>query len=153
VTNRHRLVFFALGLAASTGIVVAQPTSEPTKGDMETAVRDTQMGPVCWAAILEAVSQVGLRCVEDEDPLIREALDHSNEAMGQLLKGRGGLSEEYLEGFRAQMGEHDTPAEELCAGDGREFYDAMAVGGPDMITLQTQAMLERKGVPEWGTCL
>ena len=147
------IVLVASGILASLGAAAAQPSAQPSREEMEAAVRTTPMGPVCWAAIVEALSQVGTRCVEDEDPAFRAALDQANLDLGEMLKVKGGWSDEHLAGFRKQMGNHDAPANQLCAGDGLEFYEAMATGGPEMIALQTEAMLERSGPPEWGTCL
>ena len=123
------IALIAFGIFGSLAVAAAQQSEQPSPEEMEAAVRNTPMGPVCWAAIVEAISHVGIRCVEDEEPEFRAALDQAKLDFGQLFKERGGWSDEYLAGFRKQMGNHDAPAEQLCVGDVREFYDAMAQGG------------------------
>ncbi len=111
------------------------------------------MGPICWAAIVEAVSQVGKRCFDGEHPEVIAELDRSRALLGERFK-ESGWSQEYLDGFRQQMGETEKSTEALCSNaDATQFYLAFANSGPAHISLQTEEMLGRNGLPEWGACL
>ncbi|MBA4046686.1 MAG: hypothetical protein C0471_20085 [Erythrobacter sp.] len=111
------------------------------------------MGPVCWAAIVESIRQVGIRCYSGENPALMAELERTNEVMGQRFLERG-WSEQQLEGFRRQMGETDEPTELLCANeDATQMYHGFASAKPSDIAITTEEMLARPGPPEWGTCL
>lgn len=117
-------------------------------------VRPTTMGPVCWAAILEAISHVGERCVTSEDPAFRSELDRSTQLMRDLLVQRGGWSAEQLQAFRVQMAELDDPDEILCSNpDSVEFYRHLATAGASQIAATTAEVISRPGPVEWGDCL
>lgn len=111
------------------------------------------MGVICWAAILEAISEVGKRCLSSEDPEIRGSIDSAISRMDAHLKGVGGWNDQQLDSFKRQMGERDKQTEEICAnGDALDFYRAATASTRD-IEQTTSAMLTLPGKPEWGTCL
>jgi hypothetical protein len=111
------------------------------------------MGPVCWAAIVEAIRQIGLRCHPNENPNLMAELERSNNAMGAMFLERGWTPQQ-LEGFRRQMGETDETTEQLCANrDAEEMYRGFASADPAELRGTTEGMLARPGPPAWGTCL
>ena len=143
-------------LATGAGLAIAQDEQSEGVSEPDTVtegIREMPMGQICWAAIIEAVSEIGKRCMEEEGPDIRTELDRSNAAMGKMMLDAG-WSESDLAGFRKQMGNHDAPTDALCGNDdGLEFYLAVARSGAEEIAKTTDTMLERSGPPEWGTCL
>lgn len=129
----------------------AAPESPP--GAAVEAVRQTAMGPVCWAAIVESIRQIGIRCFDRKDTASIAELERSSQALGKMFLERGWTAEQ-LERFRRQMGEADTPSEKLCANnDAIQFYQAFAGADQSELAKTTDEMLARPGPPEWGTCL
>lgn len=111
------------------------------------------MGPVCWAAIVESIRQIGARCFDGQDPALMAELGSANDALGRMFLERG-WSEQQLEGFRRQMGEADEPTERLCANkDAIEMYRGFASARQEDLAQVTAEMLARPGQPEWGSCL
>jgi hypothetical protein len=139
------------GAVAATGR--AQDKLPPPPGVVVEAVRQTPMGPVCWAAIVESIRQLGLRCQPGENPGLMAELERSNDALGAMFLERG-WSKQQLEGFRRQMGEMDEPTETLCANkDAIEMYRGFVSAKPEDLKAVTDEMIARPGPPEWGTCL
>lgn len=147
------------GLLLSAAAIAAndsaqdKPSEAPPSGAVMEGVRQTPMGPVCWAAIVESIRQIGLRCFPGENPEAAAALDRTSEAMGEMFLERG-WSPQQLEAFRRQMGEADTPTTELCASeDAIQMYRAFAAADRAELDRTTQEMVARPGPPQWGTCL
>lgn len=112
------------------------------------------MGLICWAAILEAMSDIGKRCEAKEDAGFRAAVDRSLLQLEQHLRERGGWSEEQLSRFKRQMSESDRPADLVCGNeDARLMYRGMSEAGADEINRATDEIISRPGPAEWGTCL
>ncbi len=117
------------------------------------SVRQTAMGPVCWAAIIESIRQIGQRCFPGENKETAAALDRTSEAMGAMFLDRGWTPQQ-LESFRRQMGEADTPTSDLCASkDALAMYKAFASASREELDRTTEEMISRPGPPQWGTCL
>lgn len=140
-------------LAASIGGAHEVSSQNNEDETIELAVRQTSMGPVCWAAIVEAALESGRRCLDDPDLAAIAELENSSRLLGERFIALG-WSAESLDRFRRQMGEKDVPTEELCSNsDGSEFVSAIVEAGPDNLAKQTQEMMARPGPPVWGTCL
>lgn len=111
------------------------------------------MGPVCWAAIVESIRQVGTRCHPGENPALAVELDQATAQLGAMFVARGWTPQQ-LEGFRRQMGEADTPTEKLCANtEATEMYRGFASADMADLRATTETMLARPGPPQWGACL
>jgi len=155
----HRAVVLIVGVLLSAAAVAsaARPQDEaapapPEHGFVE-AARPTSMGPVCWAAIIESIRQIGIRCFPGENAQVMAELGRSNDAMGAMFLERGWTPQQ-LEGFRRQMGEADEPTEQLCANRSAvAMYRGIASATPEDLKKVTDEMLARPGAPEWGTCL
>ena len=120
----------------------------------ERAVQGIPMGSVCWAAILEAVSQFGRRCVADENPDFRAALNESIARLDAHFRASGGWSDERLRAFKTQMGETNMSIESLCGNaDAVGVYRQTERPGPQWLENMTEKVLLRAGPPSWGTCL
>jgi hypothetical protein len=145
----------ALSVTAIASTVWGQETVSPAP-EVEKfvdAVRPSAMGPVCWAAIVESIRQIGTRCFAGENPDLMSELDRSNEALGAMFLERGWTPEQ-LEGFRRQMGEADEPAELLCSNEEAiQMYNGFASADRADLAKVTEEMLARPGPPEWGSCL
>jgi hypothetical protein len=140
------------GAVATTGRT-QEEAAPPPPGAVVEAVRQTPMGPICWAAIVESIRQIGQRCHPGENLGLMAELDRSNDALGAMFLERG-WSEQQLEGFRRQMGEADKPTEQLCSNkDAIAMYRGFASTTTEDLTKVTDEMLARPGPPEWGTCL
>lgn len=146
-------ILLSAGAVAPTGRAQEDAAPEPPPGSIVAGINDMPMGPVCWAAIVESVRQIGLRCFPGEDSQAQATLAVTSDAMGAMFLERGWTPAQ-LAAFRRQMGEADTPTEELCESrDAVEMYRAFAREDPAQVQATTQAMLERPGPPRWGTCL
>jgi hypothetical protein len=144
---------FSAVVVASSGSAQDEGATPPPPGAVIEAVRQSPMGPVCWAAIVESIRQIGLRCHPNDNPVLMAELERSNDAMGAIFLERG-WSPQQLEGFRRQMGEADEPTEQLCANrDAEEMYRGFASAEPAELRRTTEEMLARSGPPAWGTCL
>ncbi|MEL7446432.1 MAG: hypothetical protein AAGK02_11570 [Pseudomonadota bacterium] len=154
--KRFSIGMAAIGLSAWASFAVAQEDgkAEPSAQPEPQNTIATGMGLICWAAIVEAVSHIGNRCVENEDPELRKELERSTEAMGRYLIEEGDWTEEELARFHAEQGNLDVPDGFLCAGDGpNDIYEAFASNGVGALAAQTDQMLALDGPPVWGTCL
>lgn len=111
------------------------------------------MGPVCWAAILESISEIGKRCIQEESPAFRVAIDEDIARLDAKFLANG-WTPDGLERFKVQMGERDRSVAELCGNkSAMAFYQGLAKALPADIHKTTDDMLARPGRPEWGTCL
>jgi hypothetical protein len=113
-----------------------------------------RMGFVCWAAILESISEVGRRCVADEKPAFRAAINKSISEIDSHLRQAGRWSDEQLVSFKSQMGEHTASTEKLCGNnDALQMYRALESAGTAELEKTNASMLAKPGKPEWGACL
>ncbi len=153
-----------LGIAASAGLIAAAVTAQESQSDLpheaiEDGIRSTPMGPLCWAAIVETAYQTSSRCDLGEDAANQATIDafsNARDALGGNFLANGWTAEG-LAAFRAQQGQADASAEQLCGFDretdtGR-FILALAKTPPESIREVTDEMLEHEGEPVWGTCL
>ncbi|MEM6477078.1 MAG: hypothetical protein AAF687_13020 [Pseudomonadota bacterium] len=146
-------VLVGLTLISTTGGAQDTTSKSGQSGEVETALEQTSMGPVCWAAIVEATVQIAERCSMDVRQDTIQELNKAGEALGRKFI-ESGWTLEYLEGFRRQMGEADVATEDLCAkADAVQFAEAVAGSSPEYVKATTEQMLARPGPPEWGTCL
>lgn len=146
-------VLLSVAAIGSAGRAQDEEAVQPPPGAVMQALRKTRMGPVCWAAIVESIRQVGTRCYPGKNAALLAELDQANAQLGAMLLERGWTPEQ-LEGFRGQMGEADTPTEKLCANaDAAQMYRGFASANPADLRATTEAMLARPGPPQWGTCL
>ena len=114
----------------------------------------SSMGAICWAAILESISEVGRRCIIKEDPAIREALNESIASLDANFKAGGGWSEERLQAFKWQMSERNKSTEEICGSkDAIRMYRDIEKHGARELEQVTAAAISMPGPPIWGTCL
>ncbi len=112
------------------------------------------MGVLCWAAILESISDTGKRCVGKEDLQFRSALDQSIARLDAHLTTTGGWSPAQLSRFKAQMGSRSAPNAEVCGNaDALEMYQGLQKAGVAPLERQTGAVLAKPGPPKWGDCL
>jgi hypothetical protein len=112
------------------------------------------MGVLCWAAILELISDTGKRCISKEDPQFRNALDQSIARLDAHLTTAGGWNTTQLSRFKAQMGGRDAPEAEVCGNDDAlQMYHGMHKAGVAPLEQQTSAVIANPGPPKWGDCL
>lgn len=146
-------VLLSLAAIGSAGRAQDEGAAQPPPGAVMQALQETPMGPVCWAAIVESIRQIGIRCYPGENPALAAELDQANAQLGAMFLARGWTPQQ-LEGFRRQMGKADTPTEELCANaDAAQIYRGFASADAKELRKTTEAMLARPGPPQWGTCL
>jgi hypothetical protein len=142
----------------ATVAAMSQPSAADRAADNEISqganpTRSTTMGPVCWAAILESISEIGKRCIQEESPAFRAALDEDIARLDAKFLANG-WTPDGLERFKVQMGERDRPVGELCSNkDALAFYQGLTKSLPAAIHETTNEMLARPGRPEWGACL
>ncbi|QNE05242.1 hypothetical protein [Croceicoccus marinus] len=140
--------------AAIAAADAAKESAAKTAGESEyaDAMQSMPMGAVCWAAILEAVSSYGQRCIADESEDFRAALDEARLRLDRKFLGSA-WSEERLAAFKRQMGEADTPKAELCSNaDALGIYRETEKPGSEWLFKITDDLVSRPGPPEWGTC-
>lgn len=112
------------------------------------------MGVLCWAAILEAISDTGKRCIAKEDPQFSTTLDRSIARLDAHLTTAGGWTVAQLSGFKAQMGGRDTATADVCGNaDALQMYHDLQKAGTASLIQQTSAVLANPGPPKWGDCL
>ncbi len=112
------------------------------------------MGVLCWAAILESISDTGKRCIAKEDPQFRSALDQSIAQLDAHLTTTGGWNATQLNRFKAQMGGRSAPEAEVCGNaEALEMYQGLQKSGVASLERQTNAVLANPGPPKWGDCL
>jgi len=146
-------VLLSVAVIVSAGHAQDEGAAQPPSGAVVQALQETPMGPMCWAAIVESIRQIGIRCYPVENPTLAAELDQANAQLGAMFLARGWSSQQ-LEGFRRQMGEADTPTEVLCANaDAAQMYRGFASADATDLRKTTEAMLARPGPPQWGTCL
>lgn len=146
-------VLLSVAAIGSSGHAQKEEAVQPPPVAVMQALRETRMGPLCWAAIVESIRQVGTRCYPAENAALAAELDRANAQLGAMFVERGWTPQQ-LEGFRRQMGEADTPTEKLCANaDAAQMYRGFASADPADMRATTEAMLARPGPPQWGTCL
>lgn len=141
--------------AAIAAADAAKESAANTAGESEyaDAMQSMPMGAVCWAAILEAVSSYGQRCIAGENAGFRAALDEARHRLDRKFLNSG-WSEERLGAFKRQMGEADTPETELCSNaDALGIYRETEKPGSEWLFKITDGLISRPGPPEWGTCL
>ena len=141
--------------AAVVGEEVAAQSaaSNPRESEDATNVSVMPMGSVCWAAILEAVSSYGKRCVTHENRAFRVGLNEAIHRLDGKFLGSG-WSEERLGAFKRQMGEEKTPTPKLCSNaDALGIYRETEKHGSAWLLKTTDDLIARPGPPQWGTCL
>jgi hypothetical protein len=117
---------------------------------MEPAQSD--MGPVCWAAILESMASFGERCLPEEHTAFKAALADSIRRFDARFLAAG-WSATRLAAFKRQMREEDQSAAAFCANrDALQMYRHLEKSAAE-IGKATEALVARPGAPEWGTCL
>jgi len=132
-----------LSAAQSADTATSAPAAEPVPSDM---------GPVCWAAILESMSSYGAHCLPDEHTAFKAALEDSIRRFDARFLAAG-WSAERLAAFKRQMREEDRPVAQFCASrDALQMYRHLEKSAAE-IGKATEAMVARPGAPEWGTCL
>ena len=141
-----------LSLMASASLALAADDKQLSVNPKNTT--STGMGLVCYAAIIELVSRVGDRCVNDENPEIRKELNRATSALRNVLLTEGGVSQQELQAFLDRQAKHGVPEEQLCASeDIRRIYDSVTSNGVDELAKETDKVLALDGPPIWGTCL
>lgn len=141
--------------AAIAAADAAEQSAANTAGETEyaDAMQSMPMGAVCWAAILEAVSSYGQRCIADENEDFRAALNEARQRLDRKFLNSG-WSEERLAAFKRQMGEADTAEAELCSNvDALGIYRETEKPGSEWLLKITDDLISRPGPPAWGTCL
>lgn len=141
--------------AAVVAAEVAAQSAASSSRESEDAntVSAMPMGSVCWAAILEAVSSYGDRCIAHEDRAFRAGLNEAIHRLDAKFLGSG-WGEERLTAFKRQMGEEKTPTAELCSSaDAFGMYREAEKKGSAWLLKTTDDLIARPGLPQWGTCL
>lgn len=117
------------------------------------AMQSMPMGAVCWAAILEAVSSYGQRCIVAENDGFRAALNEARRRLDRKFLNSG-WNDEQLAAFKRQMGEAETSESDLCSNaDALGIYRETEKPGVEWLFKITDGLISRPGPPEWGTCL
>ena len=98
---RARVAAILVGAALAVGTVTAAAQDSGSPGAEQRT--SGSMGPVCWAAIVEALHDIGSKCFADVDPEVVAALAKSREEMGEHFLEQG-WTDEGLTRFRQQMG-------------------------------------------------
>lgn len=119
----------------------------------------SDMGVICWAAIVEIAYQVASRCDLGEQAASKETLSAYADARSALADRllANGWEQDGLDRFRAQQGSADASTQELCKFDEQndtgKFLLALAQENPETIMEITDSVLAIPGPPRWGTCL
>ncbi len=133
-------------LAAMVGAsVAAQPPSEAL-------VADTT-GTICAVAIFHAMDEIGRRCFPGEDPAVQAALGAAAGRLDAHVVAKGAMSREENVAFGRQMSSRDEPTAQLCSGDGPSMYRQVRSYGAEAIAAETDRLIARSEMPEWGSCL
>jgi hypothetical protein len=134
--------------------IVLTPAEAPQISARPGPLFGNATGLICVAAILEAMSEMGRRCVAGEDSRFRSELEETTARIDDHLRQRGGWTDAQLAAFKAQMGEHDASTEEWCGNeDARRMYDGFASLEPGELRRGADVALARPDPPEWGSCL
>lgn len=148
-TSQSQQAIAAAEAAAQTALVAAESSNETAP-----RANGSSMGVLCWAGILESISDTGKRCVAKEDPQFRSALNSSIARLDAHLTTTGGWSPAQLSRFKAQMGGQGAPDAEVCGNsDASQMYQGLQKSGTAPLEQQTSAVLANPGPPKWGDCL
>lgn len=137
--------------AAEAATAAARSRSAEVSGTAK-PINETAMGSICWAAILESISQVSKRCIDREDVGFREELDKSIARLDERFLATG-WNAERLRAFKIQMGQTQDSIAALCSGNGLQIYQTLKRSGSDALKKATDEVLSQPGPPRWRTCL
>ena len=99
------------------------------------------------------MAEIGRRCYPGEDAAVQAALGAAVERLDAHVVARGAMTLEENVAFGRQMSSRDEPTAQLCSGDGLSMYQHFRSYGAEAIAAETDRLIARPEMPEWGSCL
>lgn len=136
-----------LALAAPLAMAVQDVPTVPED-------KDPAVGTVCLWAIYNVIDQVGKRCHKGEDAALQAFVAQGAARLDQVLRDKGGMTEEQLARFKREQTGTDVPDAEFCKPNGADgFYKPAREQKLEAMRRDLDKVLARPGKPTWGDCL